>query len=125
MAHILVVNDGSLMAGLINGSLRDDGHEITQADNPIHALDIMAKRDGSFDLILTDVSSKPISGFDFSKRLMTMGIKSPVLFMSESRSVISVVEDSLGRSAVIGKPFTAPQLRASVRKRLAARGPGS
>jgi len=123
MAQILVVDDGSLLAGLITGSLREDGHEITQAESPINALDITANRKTVFDLILTDVLTKPISGFELARRLTIMGIRSPVLFMSESRSVVSVVADSLGRSAVIEKPFTAPQLRTSVRKRLAARNP--
>jgi DNA-binding response OmpR family regulator len=122
MAHILVVSDGSLLAGLINGSLRDEGHEITHADNPLHALDITTKRTMSFDLILTDVVTQPISSFDFAKRLTIMGVKTPILFMSESRSVVSVLTGSLGRSAVIGKPFTARQLRNSVRQRLVAHG---
>ena len=120
MAHILVINDGTFLAGLITGSLRDDGHEVTHADNPLNALDIAAKGNGLFDLFVTDVLSKPISGFEFARRLTTMGVRAPVLFMSESRSVVSVVGDSLGRSAVIAKPFTAQKLRTSVRKRLAA-----
>ena len=83
MAHILVVNAGSLLVALITGSLRDDGHEITHADNPVNALDITAKWNGTFDLILTDVLTKPISGFEFAKRLTIMGSRVPVLFMSE------------------------------------------
>ena len=106
---------------MITGSLRDDGHEITHADGPINSLAITAKRQGIFDLILADVSSKPISGFEFAKRLVVMGVDAPVLFMSDSHSVVSVVAESLGRSAVIEKPFTALQLRNSVRRRLAAR----
>jgi len=123
MAHILVVHDGSLLTGLITGSLRDDGHDVTHADDPLAALQLTAEGHRLFDLILTDGVTKPISGFELARRLVIMGSRAPVLFMSGSRSVVSVVVKSLGRSAVIEKPFTAPQLRASVGKRLESRNP--
>ncbi len=119
MAQILVVNDGQMLAALIAGSLREDGCEVIHANDPLTALDMAAMREGAFDLILTDVQTKPISGFEFVRRLAVMGNQSPVLFMSDSRSVSAIIANAIGRSAIIEKPFTAPQLRNTVKKRLA------
>ena len=70
MAHILVVHDGSLLTGLITGSLRDDGHDVTHADDPLAALQLTAEGHRLFDLILTDGVTKPISGFELARRLV-------------------------------------------------------
>jgi DNA-binding NtrC family response regulator len=121
MARILVIDDEVVMLGLISSTLRQDGHIITETSDPIDALSIVDQYRQEIDLVLTDVETKPISGFEFVKRITQRGIDIPVLFMSDYPSLAEVISSTLGKGAVIEKPFTASDLRRSVARFLARR----
>jgi len=114
MANILVVEDEVMVLDLIASTLRLDGHSVAGLTNPLAALDVSAC-ERSIDLLLTDIEMRPISGFELVKRLSKMGLTSPVLFMSGYPALAGAVANSLGRTWIIQKPFTAGQLRAAVR----------
>jgi DNA-binding NtrC family response regulator len=119
MAGILLIDDDSVMLGLVAGMLRQDGHTTLESKDPIDAISVADERRQEIDLILTDVEMEPITGFEFVKRLTRKKIYIPVLFMSGCPHLAKVIASSLGESAVIEKPFTSPALRHSVTRFLA------
>jgi DNA-binding NtrC family response regulator len=120
-ARILVVQDDPVLLGLLSGTLRPEGHEPVVAGGPMEALNFTSQEFQRIDLIVTRIDNKPITGLEFARRLLRRGIDVPILFMSSSRSMVSVIGNSLGQSAVIEEPFTAAELRSSVKKCLAIR----
>jgi CheY-like chemotaxis protein len=119
MANILAIDDESILLALISATLRRDGHNVTAMTDPLAAVDSFISGRAAVDLLLTDVTMKPISGFEVLTRLVSAGFDGPVLFMSGYSALSGCVAESLGVRAVIEKPFTAPQLRAAVARALA------
>lgn len=118
MSHILVVDDEQLLLDLIANTLRLEGHEVVALSDSLDALRLQTIAHRPFDLLLTDIHSKPISGFELVKRLASEGITMPVLFMSGYPAMNGVIASGLGDRALLEKPFTAQQLRAAVKKAL-------
>jgi two-component system cell cycle sensor histidine kinase/response regulator CckA len=114
--RILLLQDDPIIVGLVSGTLRPEGHDIIVADGPMEALNITRQEFQTIDLVVTRIDMKPITGLEFARRLVQQGIDVPMLFMSASRSMVSVIGHSLGQSAVIEEPFTAAELRSSVKK---------
>ncbi len=121
MARILVIDGEVALLCLISNTLQLDGHIITETSDPIESLSIVDQRRQEIDLVLTDVETKPISGFEVVKRMTEKGIDIPVLFMSCYPSLAGVISSILGEGAVIEKPFTSAALRQSVTRALAER----
>jgi DNA-binding NtrC family response regulator len=119
-ARILLVQDDPVILCLVSGTLRPEGHEIVVASGPIQALELGRQEFQRIDLVVIRIDLKPISGLEFAKRLVKRGIDVPMLFMSASHSIAAVIAQSLGQSAIIEEPFTAAELRSSVKKCLSA-----
>src|ERR1035441_9616229 len=107
MANILVIDDESVLLGLISNTLRLDGHNVTAFCDPIAALNSQEAGQLSIDLLVTDISMKPISGFELVKRLIAAGFDIPVLFTSGYPALSDAVANSLGKRSILEKPFTA------------------
>ncbi len=120
-ARILVIQDDPILLALVSGTLRPEGLEIVVADDPMTVLALTRQDFQQIDLVITRINSKPISGLELAKRLARRRIQVPILFMSASHSLAAVVADSLGDTAVIEEPFTAPELRSSVKRCLSGR----
>lgn len=67
MARILVVDDEPHLARLMTVWLRQNGHEITQADNGLTALELLNRCD--FELLVTDVSMPHMDGLKLIEAL--------------------------------------------------------
>jgi DNA-binding NtrC family response regulator len=119
MARILVIEQEPALLNLTACILRQDGHTITETRDPMEALSIVSQCKQEIDLVLTDVDTKPISGFEFVKRITAMGIGVPVLFTSDSSRLVDVITASLGAGSIVEVPFTAPALRHSLSRFLA------
>jgi DNA-binding response OmpR family regulator len=115
MATILVIEDELILLGLISSTLRQDGHVVIEASDPMEALSVANDRKQEINLILTEVSTKPITGLELATRLVRQKIPIPVLFMSGFHSVAGVLTRSLGERTLIEKPFTAPELKKAVK----------
>ncbi len=119
MAHVLVIDDESVLLGLIATTLQRDGYTVTPMVDALAAIDSFVTSQLPVDLLLVDVTMQPISGFEIVKRLVKAGFAGPVLFMSGYTSLSGAITESMGVSAMIEKPFTAPELRTAVKKALA------
>ena len=116
--RILIVDDSSVMRKIIERSLRQAGVElgdIVEAGNGIEAL--AAVKDGTFDLILSDINMPAMDGLEFLRQLATVESAkgTPVVMVTTEGSESRVVEAlSIGAKGYIRKPFTPDQIKERV-----------
>lgn len=96
MANILLIDDEPVLLDVVSNTLRHDGHDVTAMGNPLSALLASYAGGNPIDLVLTDIDTKPISGFEVVRRLTRKGFDGSVLFMSEYPSLAAAVAQSLG-----------------------------
>ena len=130
MARILLADDEAALARLIARALALDGHCVTPAGDGAEALEALAREQGSFDLLLTDIRMPMMDGI----ALALGGGARP-------SAAPDPADDRLCRSArartraatlihdVLMKPFSQAAMRAAVKERswrlrTAAAGPG-
>jgi DNA-binding NtrC family response regulator len=114
VARLLVVDDENIVLDLIATVLRTDGHTVTALSDPSMASD--CPNIAAIDLILTDVTMTPFSGFELVKRLTILGFDGQVLFMSGFPNLSASISRSIGEWSVLEKPFTALELRKAVKR---------
>jgi len=89
-------------------------------DNPIEALEII--KNNKFDLIITDINMPQMSGFEFIKKIRTLGIKTPALALTtENTAQMKMEGKSVGINGWITKPFTNDKLQMAVKRVLRIR----
>ncbi len=123
MANILVIDDEPLLLDLIANILRLDGHNVRAQCDPIAALHFQEAGEAPIDLLVTDISLKPITGFELVAGLSKKGFNSPVLFTSGYPAPYWAAANRVRNYPILEKPFTAAQLRAAVGKALASSKP--
>jgi DNA-binding response OmpR family regulator len=111
MAHILVVEDESDVAGMVSLGLRRQGHEVKVAGDGPDALDTAVF--WSPDLIVLDVRLPTMDGFEICRRLRTLPqtAECPILFLTAR----GLLDDKLmgfkaGGDDYLTKPFDLPEL---------------
>ena len=62
MSRVLIADDEEPMRLLVARAIAMDGHDITTAADGAEALDILSGKDGSFDLLLTDIQMPVMDG---------------------------------------------------------------
>jgi two-component system chemotaxis response regulator CheY len=114
----LIVDDSSVMRKIVERSLLQAGLEIgdvVEAGNGIEAL--AAVREGSFDLILSDINMPAMDGIEFLRHMNKMDVAkgTPVVMVTTEGSESRVVEAlSIGARRYIRKPFTPDQIKERV-----------
>ncbi len=116
--RILIVDDSSVMRKIVERSLRQAGldlAEVVEAGNGIEAL--AAVREGTFDLILSDINMPAMDGIEFLRQLGSIETAkgTPVVMVTTEGSESRVVEAlSIGAKGYIRKPFTPDQIKERV-----------
>jgi two-component system OmpR family response regulator len=118
MANIIVIDDEPIVLDLVCATLRFAGHNVTALNDPLAVFELSADIVKATDLLLTDVSMRPISGFEVVRRLLLQDVKPRLLFMSGYSGIAAAIAQQYGEHAVLEKPFTVAQLRAAVDKLL-------
>ncbi len=117
MAKILIVDDAASMLGLIEITLKNEGHEVVSASDGVLAL---AKLDGTyFDLIITDLNMPNMNGVEFIKAAKAKSdykFTPIVMLTTESRDNKKQEGKDAGAKAWIVKPFKPDTLLGVVRK---------
>jgi two-component system invasion response regulator UvrY len=114
---ILIADDHSIFRNGLIALLRSQfmKAEIAETTNGGDAIE--KAREGSWDIILLDVSMPGLNGIDTLKQMRTEGIQAPVLFLSmhpEEQYAVRALK--AGASGFISKESTAEELIAAVRK---------
>ena len=119
--RVLIVEDDTKMAGLIQRGLRDDGLAADVAGEGEAALWRAGATD--YDAIVLDVLLPGIDGFEVCRRLRSDGVRSPVLMLTARDAVEDRVRGlDTGADDYLTKPFSLAELAARLRA-IARRGP--
>ena len=115
MARILIAEDEEALRALVVRALTEAGHMVTAAADGGEALDILARENGAFDLLLTDIRMPVMDGIALALAAARDFPTLPVLLMT---GYADQRERALGLDAliegVIAKPFTLAELRSEV-----------
>lgn len=115
MAKILIVDDETEIAELINDILKEEGYE-TDISNT--AEDALIKINKNYDLIILDVMLPGMSGTTLCS-LIRNTVKCPIIFVTAKvQTVDKLVGFEIGADDYITKPFVNAELIARVKANL-------
>lgn len=115
---ILIADDSRAMRLVIGHMLRQagfQGHQVVEAQDGQHALDVVAKEQP--DLILSDWNMPNKTGIEFLQSLRDDGNRTPFGFVTTevSHEMRTLAMDS-GAAFLIGKPFTPEDFQRALEK---------
>jgi DNA-binding NtrC family response regulator len=121
MARILIAEDDAGIRLLVTRALRLEGHEVTMADDGEMALDILAERNGAFDLLLSDIRMPAFTGIELAHATNRAFPDLPILLMTGYAEQREAADDlSAIIIGVVDKPFTVAEIRSRVAEALRA-----
>jgi CheY-like chemotaxis protein len=100
---VLVVDDDPAIRELITEALRDEGYDVSFAEDGMRALRLVEENNP--DLVLTDIVMPKLSGPELHARLLLNGYTGPVVLMSAHHQQIDRYA-----TPVIRKPFDLDEL---------------
>lgn len=77
---ILIVEDEKPLVKVMSNKLKDAGYDVTASYNGEEALTLL--EENKFDLIILDLVMPKMNGFTFLERMAALGVKAPVLVIS-------------------------------------------
>jgi len=122
MARILIADDEESMRMLVARAIGMDRHNIVTAQDGAEALEILAREDGAFDLLLSDIQMPVMDGIALALAVARDFPRTTILLMTgfadqrERASNLNAIAHD-----VITKPFSVADIRAAVAGALAAR----
>jgi CheY-like chemotaxis protein len=120
MARILLAEDEEALRELTARALTDSGHEVMIAVEGADALDIVARENGRFDLLLTDIRMPLMDGIALALSVARDYPRIIILLMTayaDQRERASNL-DALIHDVIL-KPFTLAEIKAAVNDALA------
>jgi len=121
MARILLAEDEEAIRSLVARALRQDGHEVTTANDGAEALDVLVREDGEFELLLTDIRMPVMDGIALALAAARDHPDVTILLMTgyadqreRAHGLDALIHD------VITKPFSLGQMRTAVNGALGA-----
>lgn len=114
MAKVLVVEDDSELALLLDRVLSEEGHTVTRAADGQRALHLALT--ATFDVLIVDRGLPAIEGLDLIARLRGRGVRTPVLVLSARGTTQDRVAGlDAGAEDYLAKPFDLAELLARTR----------
>jgi two-component system chemotaxis response regulator CheY len=115
---ILTVDDSRTMRDMLKYSLTSAGHEVIQAEDGVHGLEVLASC-GHVDVIITDINMPRMDGYGVIENVRSdpsrRGI--PILVLTtESEPAKKMRAKEAGASGWIVKPFDSPKLLAAIQR---------
>ena len=117
MATILTVDDSASMRQMVTFTLKNAGHEVTEAVDGVDALE--KARQGSFQLVITDVNMPNMDGITLTRELRDLSDYkyTPILTLTtESDKNKKQEGKNAGATGWIIKPFNPEQLLLTIKK---------
>ena len=115
MARILVADDEDAIRSLVARALRQDGHDVITAADGAEALDVLARENGAFELLLTDIRMPVMDGIALALAAARDHPAVTILLMTgyaDQRERASGLESLI--HDVLTKPFTLATMRSAV-----------
>jgi CheY-like chemotaxis protein len=121
MARILVAEDEESIRSLVARALSQDGHAVVTVNDGAEALDVLARENGAFELLLTDIRMPIMDGIALALAAARDHPHVSILLMTgfaDQRERASNLEALI--HDVITKPFTLADIRSAVNAAVAA-----
>jgi len=113
MAKVLIVDDEPNIRDLLSTSLRFAGFSVHAVGNGADA--VIAAEKGAPDIILLDVMLPDMNGFSVTKKIRSMGINAPVLFLTaRDETADKVTGLTVGGDDYMTKPFSLDEIVARI-----------
>jgi two-component system OmpR family response regulator len=110
---VLIVDDEPNIRDLLSTSLRFAGFSVHAVGNGADA--VHAAEKGAPDIILLDVMLPDMNGFSVTKKLRSMGINAPVLFLTaRDETADKVTGLTVGGDDYMTKPFSLDEIVARI-----------
>ncbi len=110
---VLVVYDEPNIRDLLSASLRFQGHQVLTAANGNEAINKIV--DNQPDVVLLDVMLPDISGFGVTKKIRSLGIEVPILFLTARDDTEDKVTGlTVGGDDYVTKPFSLDEIIARI-----------
>lgn len=110
---VLVVDDEPNIRDLLSASLRFQGHQVITAANGNEAINKIV--DNQPDIVLLDVMLPDISGFGVTKKIRSLGIEVPILFLTARDDTEDKVTGlTVGGDDYVTKPFSLDEIIARI-----------
>lgn len=118
---VLVVDDERSMREFLEIMLMKEGYEVQCAESGKKALELAHEE--MFDLIITDIRMKPVSGLDVLKECKTLPYNPVVIMISAYASTeTAVAAMKEGAYDYLPKPFKIDEMRAVIHNALKSKG---
>src|SRR3954454_7407783 len=119
---ILLVEDEEGLRGLNARGLTSRGYTVLEAGNGVEAIEVIEKRGGDVDLVVSDVVMPEMDGPTLAKELRTRNPNLKIIFVSgyAEDAFEKNLPDDHGTFNFLPKPFTLKQLVAAVKDAMAA-----
>jgi PAS domain S-box-containing protein len=117
---VLLVEDQTRVRNSLQRILEDAGYVVVSAEDGERALEIARKRDGRFDLLVSDVIMPGLSGTELTRRLLTLYPHIAVLLVSGyAGSEITRIAELGDAVQFLQKPFDAVTFTSAAQSALA------
>jgi DNA-binding response OmpR family regulator len=124
MAHILLVEDDTKLAQLVEAELSLEGYRVTIATNGMEGLSVA--REVQPDLLILDWMIPALSGLDVCMRLRATGVQTPIIMLTAKDEIPDRVTGlNAGADDYVTKPFSIEELLARVKAHLRRAQPES
>ncbi len=111
--YILVLDDDQFASRLMRFALTQAGYEVETMDNACGALQLIRKREP--DLLLLNVTTPYLNGFDFSAKLRDEGYDTPLIFIAAQDALEMKLEGfKVGADDYICEPYNHQELIARI-----------
>lgn len=117
MAAILIVDDSTSMRRMVAFTLKEAGHQVSEAEDGSRALDTASRT--AIDLVVSDMSMPGMSGIELVgalRRLPAFGAKPILMLTTETSDEAKQQAQAAGADGWIVKPFNPERLVAVVDK---------
>lgn len=117
MASILLVDDSTSMREMVSFTLREAGHEVSEAEDGVEALEFARK--ALVNLVITDVNMPNMDGITLTSELRTLDNYRfiPILILTTETGTAKKEQGKVaGATGWIEKPFDPDHLLATVNR---------
>lgn len=120
MGHILLAEDDEAVRSFVKRALELDGHKVVAAEDGGEALEVLARNNGEYDLLLSDIKMPVMDGIALARQAARDYQKLPILLMTgfaDQRERAGGLDELV--YDVVTKPFSLADIRRTVRNAIA------
>lgn len=120
--NILVVDDETIITGMLESILTDLGYQVTFSNSSTEALSLLQHKPGHFDMLITDMTMPQLTGLELARKALAVYPNLPIILCTGFSELINKEQArSIGIKAYLMKPVSVRELAITVRQVLKER----